>query len=291
MEEVMRRKTARTATFVAALLTMTAALAILAGAASATSEVVYNDVPASIQFPPGVNAPPYSYEFYKTSEFGAQFGLGGTARKNPKITVVMGSNTCQSGSGASCVTASGAKFKWPVKFNVYSVGPNNSVGIKLAAGSKTFNMPYRPSANLTKCTGAQTGDWYFQGQCLNTPKAFKITLPLHVATPELPNNVIVTFAYNTTSYGEQPTGEPGPYDGLSLAVTESAASLLTVGSNPGLADVNPNEEGLYLSSPESYLYCGVPVPPAGTLALTGLTCPGEPPGWKENAQLVTIKAS
>jgi hypothetical protein len=277
----MRGSTARAAKLTMALLTTVTGLAVLAGSASA-SEVVYNDIPANFQSPPGVNAPPYSFEFYKTAQFGAQVGFGGTARKNPKITVIMGSNSCQSGSGASCATSGGAKFQWPVTFKVYSVGPENSVGTLLATGSKTFKIPYRPGANLTKCTGTETGDWYAKGECISTPKAFKVTLPLKVAMPLLPEDVIVSFSYNTTNAGEAPTHESGPYDGLSIAVTESASSLLTTGSNPALVG---EPGGLYVNSSESYLYCVSP-PPVGTFALTGLPC-----GWNNNAILMSVSNS
>jgi hypothetical protein len=281
----MTHTIARAARLVSLLiLVLTSGLAAVAADAGA-SEVIYNDIPSNIQAPPGTTVP-FPFEFYKTSEFGAQLGFAGTARKNPDITVVMGSEACETGSGPTCTTAAGAKFDWPVTFTVYSVGPNDSVGQLLATGSKVFAMPYRPSANARKCTGAQAGDWYSGAAhaCL-ARKAFKIALPLRIASALLPNDAIVSLSYDTTDAGSHPTGEPGPYDSLSVAVSESASSVLSVGTNPGLAGANPEEEGLYVNSTESYLYCVSP-PPVGTFALTGLPC-----GWNNNAPLVSVKAA
>ena len=137
----------------------------------------------------------------------------------------------------NCITGAGAKFAWPITVNVYEVGPADSVGAKLASGSKTFTMPYRPSAS-PKCTGEQAGEWWGKGSCWHG-KAFKISISLKAA--KLPANAIVSVAYNTTHHGPSPIGEAAAcfsssagcfYDSLNVATIEPAEGPPTVGSDP-----------------------------------------------------------
>lgn len=236
---------------VAALATA-AVFAVAASAASAAAEVIYNDTPS----PKPGNVVSLGFEASATSSFGGQVEFGNTARKNPTVTVMMSSWACQTGSwfAKDCKTTMGAKFEWPVTFHVYEVGPSNSIGALVAAGSKTFKMPYRPSAS-PKCTGESAGAWYHMGECFNG-KAFKISLPLKVAS--LPSKAIITIAYNTTSYGTTPQGtqpcssEPQgcPYDSLNVGVQDGfenpSGTPPTIGvfPAPDIAYVNgaPEEE-------------------------------------------------
>ncbi len=196
--------------------------ALTAGAASA-SEVVYNYLPTPI---PG-NVVSEAFEATQTGEFGGQVELANTARKNPKVTVIMSSWACEHGSwnNFDCTTAPGAKFSWPITFHIYEVGPGNTVGASLASGSKVFKIAYRPSANVTHCTGAMTGAWYKAGECFNG-KAQKLSLALKAA--KLPNKVIVAISFNTSDYGVTPqrpqpcNSEPQgcPYDALNFGVND-----------------------------------------------------------------------
>jgi hypothetical protein len=61
--------------------------------------------------PPGTTVS-YSYENYKTSEFGAQLGFAGTARKNPTITVVMGSEACETAPPVGTFALTGLPCGW-----------------------------------------------------------------------------------------------------------------------------------------------------------------------------------
>ncbi|MHB8235600.1 MAG: hypothetical protein ACYDHT_13195 [Solirubrobacteraceae bacterium] len=225
------------------VLALGAFSALTAGAASASSEVVYNYLPSPI---PG-NPVSLGFEATQTAEFGGQIELAGTARKNPKVTVLMSSWACQTGSwnNFNCKTTMGAKFPVPITFKVSEVGPGNSQGAVLATGSKTFMIPYRPSANTMKCTGTHTGAWYHQGECFNG-KSAKISLPLKAAS--LPNKVIVTIAYNTSDYGTNPTGcnkgpGPCPEDSLNVGVNdgfEEPSRTPSVGSLPLPAEAYVN---------------------------------------------------
>lgn len=217
------------------VLALGAFSALTAGAASASPEVVYNYLPSPT---PG-NVVSLGFEATQTAEFGGQIELAGTARKNPKVTVLMSSWACQTGTwnNFNCKTTAGAKFNVPITFKISEVGPGNSQGAVLATGSKTFAIPYRPSANTMKCTGSKTGAWYKSGECFNG-KTAKISLPLKAAS--LPNKVIVTIAYNTSDYGTTPTGcnkgpGPCPEDSLNVGVNdgfEEPSRTPTVGSLP-----------------------------------------------------------
>src|SRR6185437_9415926 len=192
-----RRKTmngripTRAAKLAAALVTAIASLAIAAGAASASGTVIYNSMPSPL---PG-NVPSQAFEATSTSEFGSEIETAGASQTRTAVKVGMSSWACQSGGAedGSCVTAKGAKFEWPVTLHVYTVGPENSVGTLVAAITKTFKMPYRPSANATKCPG--NGGWWNMGHCYHG-KAFKIGFMLKGAV--LPKPAIIAVAYNTS---------------------------------------------------------------------------------------------
>jgi hypothetical protein len=209
-------------------------MALTAVAASA-SEVIYSNIPATL---PG-NFASYGNEAYSIAELGGQIELAGVERKNPKVTIGMSSWACQSGHWYSndCLTGAGATFAWPIKISVYEVGPEGSVGAKLASGSKTFKMPYRPSAS-PKCKGAQAGEWSGKNGCWHG-KAFKISVSLKAA--HLPDQVIVSVSYNTSHYGPNPIGEAAPcysssagcfYDSLNVAVIEPEEGPPTTGGDP-----------------------------------------------------------
>lgn len=229
----MTVRTPARAAIVAALV-VAGYMALVSGAASAT-EAIYSNLPATL---PG-NFASVGNEAYSNAELGGQLEFAGSARRNPKITIAMSSWACQSGHWYSqdCVTGPGARFAWPITVNLYEVGPEGSVGAKLASGSKTFKMPYRPSAS-TKCTGANAGKWYHEKTCFNG-KAFKIALTL--TATKLPAKAIVGVSYDTTHNGPNPAGEAAPcfassagcfYDSLNVALIEPAEGPPSVGTDP-----------------------------------------------------------
>ncbi len=206
------------------------AVAATAGAANAT-EPIYTNLASPV--PPSVNS--LGFEATSTAEFGSKVKFGATARKNPKVTVVMDSWACQHGAWNefNCSTEGGAKFSVPITISIYEVAPGNGVGQKIAAGSKVAKIPFRPSANLMKCTGANTGLWYSKGECV-TSKTAKVTIPLKVA--KLPEEAIVSVSYNTSHYGYTPTAcapeSECPEDSLNVGLTEPPNYEPTIGSNP-----------------------------------------------------------
>jgi hypothetical protein len=236
-------------------------MAIL-GSANAADPSIYNNIPN----PTAGNYPSQAFEAQSASEFGGQVQFAGTARSNPTITVLMSSWGCESGSwfNHDCLTTPGAKFSEPITLNIYNVGAGNSVGSLVATSTQTFNIPYRPSADNTNCTGAQAGEWYSatDNSCYN---GFATPIAFNLPGTTLPNNAIISVAYNTTHYGYNPIGESTAcygtsagcgYDSLNVALTYP----------PSTGSV-PNPTDAYLNSTWTGAYCDSGVSGTGTFRL------------------------
>lgn len=239
-------------------------------AAHAAPTTVYNSIPN----PSAGNYPSQAFEAQSASEFGGQVTLINSAI-NPTVTVQMSSWGCQNGNWFSdnCVTSSGSTFSEPITLNIYNVGSGNSVGSLVASQTQTFNIPFRPSADNTHCTGPNSadgftgsgpnGEWFSatDNKCYNgfvTPVVFNLT-------GTIPQNAIITVAYNTTHFGYSPIGESATcytssggcgYDSLNVALTGTA----TVGLQPDPADA-------YINSSWAGAYCDNGVSGTGHLRL------------------------
>jgi hypothetical protein len=269
---------ATTAKLAASLLVVFALFAALAATAGASATVVYNNIPKPL---PG-NAQSLAFQATSAAEFGGQVQFAGAA-KNPKVSVVLSSWACQSGSATdgSCETAPGATFPVPITLNVYRVGPEDSVGAKIVTLTQTFAVPYRPSANNAKCAG--NGGWYRAGSCFHG-KLAKITfskLGTGKAPLTLPEKAIVSIAFNTFTHGYEPTGVEGPYDSLNFALTEGVNEgeevPPSVGSDPVPADA-------YYNTTYGPFYCDEGAGGTGTFRLDAGCWTGEQP-------LIEVKAT
>jgi hypothetical protein len=219
-------------------------------AAAGTGSVVYTNIPS----PQPGNVASEAFEAQSASEFGGQIQLAGTQRANPTVTVLMSSWGCETGgwSSGDCSTTPGATFSEPVTLNVYDVAAGGSVGSRITTATQTFDIPFRPSADTTNCTGADAGKWYSASDslCYNglaTPISFALT------GTTLPDTVIVSVAFNTTHSGATPYGEATAcftssggcgYDSLNVGT----AGAPTVGTDPQPADA-------YLDSSFGGAYC------------------------------------
>lgn len=280
------RTSVRSVKLAAALLVAIGASAMAAGAASA-SEAIYNNIPSPL---PG-NFASFGNEAYSMSEFGGLVELAGSARKNPKVTVVMSAWGCQTGGvfQDTCETPKpGKKFKWPITLNIYDVGPGNTVGAKIGSVTKTFKLPYRPSENDVECVSKsyEKGTWFdaATNRCYHG-MAFAITFKtVHV---ELRQKAIVTVSYNTSNHGPSPVGAAACnstsagcyYDSLNVAITEPSEATLSLGSQP--------TKSLYLNTTYGEMYCGSSTP-LGTFGPTapieGACAASSPYETEENIQ-------
>ena len=213
--------------------------------ASASGPPLYNSAvaPASVGNLPSVGAEAYAF-----NELGNQVTL--TDTHLGKVTVMLSSWGCQTGNwySGNCGTTPGSTFPMTITFNVYNApAPNSNVpGSLIASITKPFNIPYRPSANYTHCTGTgpggNAGKWWssalnscFNGKLVNIKFGFQVNLPS--------TNVVYGIAYNTTHYGYNPVGQSaacftGPggcgYDSLNIALSQDPTNVTAGGDpNPG----------------------------------------------------------
>lgn len=196
------------------------------------SSVAYNAMPFDV-----VNClnPGLGFEANSVNEFGDEVGLAGTARTLVSLNVDFQSFACQSGhwNTGDCSSAAGATFDWPITANIYAVANCSGTpcpGALLATTTQTQTIPYRPSANPT-CPAnsgpAPAGAAWFNplapggGACQNSiAKVLTFTFP----ATTLPDQVIWTVAFNTSTAGYTPIGTAGcqtgpggcPYDSLNV---------------------------------------------------------------------------
>ena len=200
---------------------------------AASGTVIYDSTVSPL---PG-NLPSVGAEAYAFSEFGDEVSFATDSRTLKQVTVTLSSWGCEAGHwfSADCETSPGATFSIPITFNIYQVGPNDTVGAPIATQTQTFEVPYRPSTDSINCTG---GKWYdnASGQCYNG-LATNISFDFSSLDVQLPDTVIYGISYNTSHYGPAPIGEATscysssagcPYDSLNVALSPQ----VVVGSKP-----------------------------------------------------------
>jgi len=184
--------------------------------ADAVSTIVYDALP-SVSSP--TNYPSVGYEATSTSEFGDYVHLGGTNRKLSTVTVTM-SDWAKYEDYASNSAYSASNWSLPVTLNIYSstVDGNGVPTTKLANVTQTITVPWRPAS-----------DYSYNGI------AFNAVFDLSSKNVTLPDDVIVGVAFNTQSHGYRPTGQPGPYNSLNVAVPSGQS--VSMGSDNGSDEV------------------------------------------------------
>lgn len=276
-----------------ALIVVAAACAAVASGimpanASTGPQVVYNATAAVTG-----NIPSYGPEAYSFREFGDAVTLAGSARTLNVVTVTMSSWACQSGAWNThdCATALGAKFTEPITLSIYGspVTQDDATvvpGALIARVTKSFNIPYRPSANVTHCNSSNgaLGKWWnaASSTCFNG-KAANISYNFGSLGLDLPDTVVLGVAYNTTHDGYNPVGEAAScfgtpqgcaYDALNIGVTASAS----VG-----AQANPGTN--FINAASTYMLCDATsvVDEFNLNSPTSACFPGEVPAFKVSA--------
>jgi len=193
------------------LLLLVSAAAVAVGvlavpAQAAPNPRVFVSIPDQL---PG-NVVSQGFEATQTDELGDQIRLAPGKRALKTVTVVMSSFACETGhwSDGTCQTTPGARFQEAVTFNLYQeneVTPDLP-GTLIASRTKTFNMPYRPSADPVQCPDSPNA-WYStrDDDCYNG-KAFKIVFNFAQPNLVLPNELVYGIAYNTSTSGNTPDG-------------------------------------------------------------------------------------
>jgi len=213
----------RTHTLVAGLLAV-AVLGLTAASASAAS------IPHSVLYTstaPGVgNIPSVGVEAYSFNQIGDEVILRRVA-KLKSVAVQLSSWACQSGSwdAHNCATTPGATFTTPITLNIYRASSTDSgtgettPGALIATVTRTFTIPYRPSAS-PHCTGAQAGEWFKNGQGCFNGLAHTIGFTLTGLKTKLPTDVVWGVSYNSDNSGPEPLGGSGaPEDSLNVGLS------------------------------------------------------------------------
>ena len=215
------------------------------------------------------------FECCTVDEFGDSLVLTQGGRLKT-IEVILDSWGCQTGDGygyTTCQTTHGATFAWPITINVYSMTgyPSGSpqVGTLLASQTHTFNIKYRPSSN-SHCNNTALGAFIGPvDKMCDYGIAVPITFNMRLPAVTVPNQIIVTLAYNTSNSGYNPVGDNTPcrqnndcgYDSLNVSAWGNGGVDNGVGS---VADSN----GAMVNFTNAGFYCGSNPngqPPGGTL--------------------------
>lgn len=184
-------------------------------ASSLFGEVVYSSITSPL--PPAMLSQPYQAQ--QTAEFGNSITLAGTNRVLGSVSVVMAS-----WAYASAYSGSGAGFYHPITLNLYNTTNTDAVGPLVA--SKTVNtfIAWRPEPT-PGCPGTQ----YLASDALCHNSATSIiSFDFSSSGVVLPDSLIYGIAYNTQSWGANPTGVNGPYNSLNVGLEGAAPSI---GSN------------------------------------------------------------
>jgi hypothetical protein len=267
-----------------AAMLLTVAAVALGGitAAADASLVVYKNTPFTL--PKGF--PSLGYECCQVAQFGGQVEFAGVARESPVVKVWLMSWACEQES--PCKTRKGKAFRWPITLKIYEVGEGGEPGPLLAQITRTFRIPYRPTPN-PECPMTPEGQGWGKECIFGVKDRISFSLPHAV----LPNKAILAIAYNTESYGEEPTGKPGPEDSLNVAINlgekctkENAETKVCEeaeyeGQAPSTG-TDPLPEQVYLDPEGSYalntLACGQGT--EGSFRLPGKCWPKEQPAFE-----------
>jgi len=229
-----------------AVLVVFALVALPALAAmAAPGTVIYDSHPDPL---PG-SIPSRAFQATQTTEFGDQIVFAAGPRELGSANVVLNSGACETGAGPTCLTTPGATFTHPITLNLYEVdaAAPTGVGALIESVAQDVAVPFRPSANPA-CP--VPGTWGTPPNCFN---GFAFTVEFDLAGVTVPDEIIFSIEYNTSTFGEPPVGTPGPYDSLNVGLVPAPVT----GTDSDPAEVFSNS----------------PAPPGGTLGFRAQTAP------------------
>ena len=254
---------------------------VMLAAPSAFADSPAHTIYRTVQQPLPGNVDSVGFEATQASQLGDEVTFAHSQRTLTTVTVTMSSWACQHGAWFSddCKTRSGAKFSVPITLNLYTAtttAPSATpvtAGSPLASVTKTFRIPYRPSAS-PRCTGASAGEWFLKHHGCFNGKAVNIVFNFSSLDMRLPGTVVYGVSYNTSDYGPAPIGDATachataqgcPYDSLNVGL----APRVKTGSKPypgtlfwntqtpgNLCDGTPLVDVFNLDSPTSACWAG-----------------------------------
>lgn len=202
----------------------------LAASAFASTETVYNALPS---VSPHTNYPSQPFQAQQAFEFGDYIHLGGTNRALNTVTVTMSDWAKYSDySGDSRYSGNSSTWTHPITLNVYTnhLDSNGAPDDKIATVTQDITIPWRPESDPS-CGSTSNGMGWKEGNtCFNySGIAFNAVFDLSSLNVTLPDDIIVSVAYNTQTWGYSPIGTAGPYNSLNVAVPSGNSA--TVGSD------------------------------------------------------------
>ncbi|HZZ26829.1 MAG TPA: hypothetical protein VFE46_02385 [Pirellulales bacterium] len=199
---------------IAAILSA-AVIFTLGSVGAANADVIFDNTPAPLP----TNIPSLGYQAQQTSEFGNEITFAGSSRALTNVEIIMSDWANQSDyPGVGDATG----YDQPLTLNFYNPGSGTSVGSLIATRTETVHVPWNTNP------GSGT--------------AFPVNFDFTGVTA--PDTVIFGVAYNTETYGANPTGVSGPYISLNYGVATVAPSVGT--------DVNPDDEYWNTSRASNY---------------------------------------
>ncbi len=187
---------------------------LLLGAAPALAQgtVVYDSIPSPT--PPNVVSS--GFQCCQTAELGDEVRLeADTPRRAGFATVLMSSWSLR----ADYPSEDAAGYQHPITLSIYANATDAAARTPvLARVTKTFTIPWRPEADPT-CPGGTA--WRAADHLCYNGFAFTIKFDLLSLNFDLPDQFIYGIAYNTTTWGYEPTGVLGPYDSLNVGLHEA----------------------------------------------------------------------
>lgn len=233
-------------------------------ALAAPGTVIYDSQPEPL---PG-NIPSRAFQVTQTTEFGDHITFGTGPRELGTANVVFSSWACETGTtgaGGNCVSTPGSTFNHPITLNLYEVDAASptGVGALITSVPQDVAVPFRPSADPA-C--AANGGWG-SPDCFN---GFAFTVEFDLAGVTVPNEIIYSIAFNTSTFGNPPVGAPGFYDSLNVGLVPSP----TTGT-----DTDPD-----------VVFANTPAPP-GTGVFRAITAPdpGSEAGFTVAARFTTVE--
>jgi hypothetical protein len=168
------------------------------GPAAPGPVAVYDAFPAAL--PPSV--PSHSFQAQSTSEFGDYVKLvPNTGRNLSKVSVAMVTYTEM------------PTYTWPLTLKLYNP---SDLTTPFAFVTRTVTIPARHPSDPSCPAGAWLAT---NGHCYNG-EAFVVTFDLSGTI--LPEEFVYTIAYNTQSWGVNPTGVWGYYNNLNVGLVTDA---------------------------------------------------------------------
>jgi hypothetical protein len=204
-------------------------------ALAAPGTVIYDSQPTPL---PG-NIPSRAFQATQTTEFGDHIAFAAGPRELGTASVVFSSWACETGAWntGDCASTAGSTFEHPITLNLYEVDATAPTGVGAVITSVTQDVavPFRPSADPACATAvpAVPGGWQgASGLCFN---GFAFTVDFNLGGITVPEEIIYSIAFNTSTFGNPPVGGPsGPYDSLNVGLVPSPP--------PTGTDVDPAEE-------------------------------------------------